>query len=72
MKQTYSKNYLQKLMMKKTHSDDEFLGADTEISPHVIDFLNTPSSASKIKVKQPHSRRCNRIKLDEYEQAMLT
>jgi hypothetical protein len=38
MKQTYSNNYLQKLMMKKTYSDDEFLGADTEISPHVIDF----------------------------------
>ena len=69
MKQIYS-NYLQKLMMK-THSDDEFLGADTEISPHVIDFLNTPSPASKIKVKQPHSRQLNGIKLDEYEQAMV-
>jgi len=57
-------------MMRKTVIYEEYLGADTALSPEVIAFLNTPASASENNVKRSQRRQRNCIKLDEYEQAM--
>jgi len=57
-------------MMRKIYIYEEYLGADTALSPEVIAFLNTPISAPENNVKQSHWRQRNCTKLDEYEQAM--
>jgi len=56
--------------MRKTYICDEYLGADTALSPEVIAFLHTAASVSKSNVKKPHCRQRSSTKLDEYEQAM--
>lgn len=45
--------------------DNELLGADTELSPAAIDFLN---AAAKTEDKQSDDHRTG---LDEYERAMV-
>ena len=61
-------NYLQQLIMTKTNIDSEYLGADTELNPEILDFFAVKSG---IKTRQqayvPDS---DSVKLDEYELAM--
>ncbi len=45
---------------------NEYLGADTEISPAAVDFLKATGAAEEKK-----SVSVNRTGLDEYEQAMV-
>lgn len=50
--------------------DNEFLGADTELSPEVIAFLTAPSSAQNITEKAC-TRHVDKLMLDEHEQALV-
>ena len=70
MQATYFNNYLQKLKMMKTLIDVEYLGADTEITPGVLELF-----ALELGVKtsqQAAIPTCDSITLDEYELAMAS
>ncbi|WP_305909632.1 hypothetical protein Q9L42_004430 [Methylomarinum sp. Ch1-1] len=54
-------------MNRESQIDSEFLGADTGVSPEVIDFLIAPNRAEK--AEKPAN--LNATGLDEYEQAMV-
>ena len=60
--------YRQKLIMTKTNIDSEYLGADTELSPEVLDFF---VAKSEVKTRpQACISGSARLILDEYELAM--
>lgn len=56
------KCYLKKVSVTRATIETELLGADTELSPEIIDFLGASSLVSKVAVKP--------VELDEYELAM--
>ena len=67
MQATY---YLQKLIMRKQSNDDEYLGADAEISQDIIDLI---SLKPELFVRQNTGRSGPYlVQLDEYELAMAS
>ena len=63
-------HYLQKMIVRKVLNDDEYLGADAEISPGIIDLISLKSEI----VASQNACYFGRIgiKLDEYELAMAS
>ena len=61
--------YLQKLKITKVNIDSEYIGADTELSAEILDFLVLKSG---VKAGQKRDKIDDTVfSLDEYELAMV-
>ena len=64
------KYYLQKLIVKRVSNDDEYLAADAEISPKIIDLMSLKSETIANQNAAPSGH--HTVKLDEHEWAMAS
>ena len=70
MQATNFNHYLQKLKMTKIHTDPEYLGIDTEITPEILElFVLELDVKTSQQACIPAS---GSVKLDEYELAMAS